>query len=360
MTATVDLDRVVVDTVHLESLPGAVERLLQQCHDSSDLGLTAIKRVGDSIVLDYHGPIHQLARLRMFSALSVALGDYEANRQTDHSIALKALLRSRSDGVLSALDREDVTFRIDPLEDRWDLRDRISAQLSWRNDPHDWHVNITRRGDLLLGQVGALYRSSRFPAMRRLPASTNPVMAALLIQLLEPGSGDIVCDPFCGSGTLLVEASAHDQTLVLIGSDVSAVALAAADANLPLFPTGHLLRADAARLPVASDSVDRVVANLPFGKRVGSHAVNTQLYPRFLVELNRVLRAEGRAVLLTEDKDLFRRSVEGTRGVRLLREVKLASGGLHPSAFVVERTRTARRTMSKATAATNPKSAHGR
>lgn len=345
MTVTVDLDRVVADTVHLESLPGAVDRLLQQCHDVGEPGMTGIRRAGDSIVLDHLGPLRRLAGLRMFSTLSVVAGDYEENRRTDYAPALTALLRSRSAGVIGALATERVCFRIDPLADRWALRDRISAQLGWRNDPDDWHVNVTRRGHLLLGQVGALHRSRRFPPMRRLPASTNPVVAALLIHLLQPDSGDLVYDPFCGSGTLLVEAAAHDQGLALLGSDMSPAALAAAVANRRLFPMGHLFRADAVRLPMATDSVDRVAANLPFGKRIGSHAANTRLYPFFLRELSRVLRADGRAVLLTEEKNLFRRSLDATHGMRQLREVKLASGGLHPSAFVLARTRTARATM---------------
>ncbi|PZS27193.1 MAG: RNA methylase [Pseudonocardiales bacterium] len=303
--------------------------------------MTRIRRYGDAAVLDCRGPLREVAGLRMYSALSVVLGGHEPGLAAGPAAAIAALRRSQATGVLSALDAAVISFRVDPLADRWELRDLVAAELGWRNDPRDWQVNLTRRGDLLLAQVGALYRSSRFPTMARLPASTNPVVAALLVQLLKVGAGQVVYDPFCGSGTLLVEAFAYDGTAVLIGSDSSPTALAAAAANRPMWGGGPL-RADAARLPVATGSVDRVVANLPFGKRVGSHAANIVLYPAFLAELNRVLRADGRAVLLTEDKELFRRSVRRAPGVRVLREVRLASGGLHPSAFVLERTRTAR------------------
>ncbi|MGH3384008.1 MAG: TRM11 family SAM-dependent methyltransferase, partial [Nocardioidaceae bacterium] len=224
------------------------------------------------------------------------------------------LRRSVATGVLSALTGVEgrLGFRIDPLRDRWTLRDRVVEGLSWQNDPSGWQVNLTRSGGLLVGQVGPLHRSSRFPAMRRLPASTNPLIAADLAHLLQPRPGHVVYDPFCGSGTLLVEVHALDSALTLLGSDRAAAALVAAAANRHLFPPGRLLRADAVRLPVATDSVDRVISNIPFGKRVGSHAGNLELYPGFLGELNRVLRADGRAVLLTEDKTLFRRSVQAT------------------------------------------------
>ena len=339
---SIDLDLPVADTIHLESLPGVVDRLLQQCHDLGAPLMTNIRRAGDSVVLDYRGPLRTVARLRTYAALSVVLGEYQQERDADYTGAIAALRRSVADGVLGTLPGPE-TFRIDPLRDRWALRDRLVEQLSWRNDPADWQLNLTRDGGLLLAQVGALYRSSRFPAMRRIPASTNPLIAAVLTQLLKARPGDLVYDPYCGAGTLLIELYAHDPTLILLGSDVSAAALAEAGANRPLFGSAPLLRADAGRLPVANGSVDRLISNLPFGKRVGSHAGNTKLYPAFLAELTRVLRADGRAVLLTEDKKLFRESVQTTHGLRIVRDVQLESGGLHPSAYVLERTRAARK-----------------
>jgi tRNA (guanine6-N2)-methyltransferase len=366
VSPVVDTEREVADRVHLESLPGVIERLLQQCHDLGAPLLTGIHRVEDSVVADVRGPLGPLAELRMYSALSVVLGAYEENRGDEYRGALGVLAQSRRSGVLSTVARDtaeasvsalalaststsasmgdQMSFRIDPLVDRWKLRDLLEARLGWVNAPHAWQVNITRRGDLLLAQVGPLYHSARFAPMERIPASTNPLIAALMVQLAKPESGQLVYDPFCGAGTLLVEAAALGRDLRLVGGDSSARALAAAAANQKtLFPDGGLVRADATAMPLPAESVDRVVSNIPFGKRVGSHGANIDLYPGFLSELGRVLRMDGRAVVLTDDKNLFRASVERTRGLRLLREVKLSTGGLHPSAFIVERTRAAKR-----------------
>jgi 23S rRNA G2445 N2-methylase RlmL len=101
----------------------------------------------------------------------------------------------------------------------------------------------------------------------------------------------------------------------------------------------HLVRSDATRQPWADARVDRVIANLPFGKRVGSHGANRTLYPAFLRELDRVLAGDGRAVLLTEDKRLLVETVQRTRGVRIVREVTFGTGGAHPTAYVVTRSR---------------------
>ncbi|SOD63026.1 Putative RNA methylase family UPF0020 [Streptomyces zhaozhouensis] len=335
----------MTDSIHLEGVSGVAERLLQECHDIGKPTLPSISLTyPDSVVASLEGPLRPLAELRLYSAFSVVLGPWEGG-EDDHADAVAALRASRESGVIGLLARDDepIRFRVDALPDRATLRHAIESGLKWRNAPRDWQINIVRRGKLLLAQIGALYFSRRFPEMRRIPASTNPVVAALLVRLLKPREGDVVWDPFCGAGTLLVEAAHTGRDLTLVGSDISTDALAAARGNAPLFPTGTLLRADAAALPARDRAVDRVLANLPFGKRVGSHATNQRLYPRFLGEVERVLTTEGRAVLLTEDKRLLRASVEATRNVRLLREVTVSTGGLHPGVFVVERTRAARR-----------------
>ncbi len=40
-------------------------------------------------------------------------------------------------------------------------------------------------------------------------------------------------------------------------------------------------------------------------------------------------------MLLTDDKRLFRETVQRTRLVRVVKEIVLARGGLHPSAYVL-------------------------
>jgi tRNA (guanine6-N2)-methyltransferase len=337
----VDLDRRVADRVHLASLPGVIERLLQQCHDLGAPLLTGIRRTADAVVADLDGPLRPLAALRMYAAFGIVLG-------TD---PVATLQRSQATGVLSALELgRPLRFRVGALTGRRELTDRLATGLGWHNDPGDYDVNVEQAGHDLVAQVGPLFRSRRFPAMARMPASANPVLAAMVVALAKIRAGDVVLDPFCGAATMLVESAAAGAHGCLLGSDVDPAALLAATANLPLVPGGRVVRADAARLPVAEGAVDRIVTNMPFGKLVGSHTTNLVLYPAFAAELGRVLRPDGRAVLMTEEKTLLTRSIEGARGLRVVREVKLATPGgeLHPSAFVVERTRAAVRRAARA------------
>ncbi|TDO57281.1 putative RNA methylase family UPF0020 [Kribbella sp. VKM Ac-2571] len=108
-----------------------------------------------------------------------------------------------------------------------------------------------------------------------------------------------------------------------------------------------LVRGAADALPLASGSVNRVVANLPFGKQVGSHRANRTLYPAALAEIDRILTADGRAVLLTEDKRLLHSAIERQRALKVVRQRVLRYNGATPTAYVLSRTRLARTTTAR-------------
>ncbi len=245
------------------------------------------------------------------------------------------LADSVREGALSALRPVDgpVRFRVGELgEERWTLRDQLVDGYGWRNDPGSWDVNIEPHG----AELGALYLTQRFGELRRTPASTNPLIGAVLVRLAKIQPGQTVLDPFCGAGTLLVLAGEMAEPGRLVGAEPQERWLTLAAANVRNRGVGaHLVRADARKLPFATGRVDRVLANLPFGKRVGSHRVNEELYPDALREIARVLPGGGRAVLLTDDKRLFEQTVQRTRLLRVIKEVVLTRGGVHPSGYVV-------------------------
>ncbi|WP_344241589.1 TRM11 family SAM-dependent methyltransferase [Kribbella hippodromi] len=183
-------------------------------------------------------------------------------------------------------------------------------------------------------EVPALAWMRRFGPLERLPWSTNLVVAEVLTRLAKVRPGQCVVDPFCGTGTILLSVRRRVPTARLLGIDRDPHALELAARNLS-HPA--LVRGLAEALPVSDGSVDRVVANLPFGKQVGSHRGNRELYPAVVRELDRVLAGEGRAVLLTEDKRLLRAAVERERGLKVVRERLLRYNGATPTAYVLTR-----------------------
>ncbi len=140
-----------------------------------------------------------------------------------------------------------------------------------------------------------------------LPGSLRPSVAAALAWLSEPRDDDVVLDPLCGAGTVLIERAHLGRYAMLLGGDSDERALSAARENIgPRYRPIELRRWDAAALPLDDASVTTIVTNLPWGKRLGSHEENRRLYPRLATEFKRMLKPGGRMVLLTAETRLMR------------------------------------------------------
>lgn len=169
-------------------------------------------------------------------------------------------------------------------------------------------------------------------------ASLRPSVAAALAWLTVPEGGDVFLDPLCGAGTLLVERGAIARHRLLLGVDRASEALEAAAINIgPRHKPRQLFRADARRLPFRPGSVTKIATNLPFGKRVGTHRGNVTLYRDAIREMNRVLVAGGRMVLLSSELELLEGSVREIEGLRVARGYDVQLLGALARVFVVEK-----------------------
>jgi len=114
----------------------------------------------------------------------------------------------------------------------------------------------------------------------------------------------VFLDPFCGSGTIGIEASCLENSLRILVSDidpsaVSLVSTAAEQAGIRLNPW----IGDAGRLPLAYRTVDRIASNIPWERHVerrGSLCSDASL---FWQEIRRVMHSESRLVILSEQPD---------------------------------------------------------
>jgi tRNA (guanine6-N2)-methyltransferase len=139
------------------------------------------------------------------------------------------------------------------------------------------------------------------------PASLRPSVAAAMAWLSQPRDDDVVLDPMCGAGTILIERAHLARYRMLLGGDSDPEALAAARTNVgPRYKPIELKPWDAAEMPLADASVDKIVTNLPWGVKAGSRSSNRRLYPQLMKEFGRVLKPGGRMVLLTSETALMR------------------------------------------------------
>ncbi len=130
------------------------------------------------------------------------------------------------------------------------------------------------------------------------PGVMMPIIARALVNLSLAGKGDLLFDPFCGTGGVLLEG--HLLGARVLGSDAEEAMIAGCRANLP---DADLLLADATAMPLCDNSIDAVVTDLPYGQSVRIRAASMErLYARSLSEMRRVLKEGKRAVVVTHQE----------------------------------------------------------
>ena len=201
---------------------------------------------------------------------------------------------------------------------RVDLQRAVQRGIEERDD-HTWRLDEEAAdvefwatqigGELLLAiRLSDDRMRHREYKIAHRPGSLRPSIAAAMAWLSDPQEDDIVLDPFCGAGTILIERAQMGRYRNLIGSDRDPGAIRAARENVgPRYKPIELHEDwDAGALPLADGSVTKIISNLPWGIKHGSHAENRRHYRDWIAELNRVLSKDGKMVLLTAEWRLVR------------------------------------------------------
>lgn len=284
-----------------------------------------------------------LARTGDFSALFQARCFFEALIPVAEGVpADPAAL-----GALFSPHLENRSYRVELRDYEGDrakfIRAFTRAAAGTDNPSHyDFEARIVCRGAL----ADAYFKPCRVPDTRfayrkeALPASIHPATAAAIVRFAAPyctAARPHVLDPFCGSGTLLFEREKRSPCASLTGVDVAGNAVriarinAAAGRSRAKFVQKDCLRFD------ARGTFDEVIANLPFGNRVGTHADNEQLYAAFLKKLPELLSDGGTAVLYTMEYQLLRRCLRPVKSLTLAAEQRTEAGGLLPWVFILKK-----------------------
>jgi len=152
-------------------------------------------------------------------------------------------------------------------------------------------------------------------------SQTNLAYAMVRCAAIKPG--DRIADPFCGSGTLLLEAlEIYDKNLKCIGMDVSRRSADGARENALAENCGseicQFICSDARglRRHLGDDSIDAIITNLPWGVMTGHKNVSDlqTMYEVFLRNSWYALKDGARIVMLV------------LRGLQVTRIVRKLSG----------------------------------
>ncbi|OUJ19370.1 tRNA G10 N-methylase Trm11 [Methanonatronarchaeum thermophilum] len=130
------------------------------------------------------------------------------------------------------------------------------------------------------------------------PIAINPRIARLMVNLSRVGRGEVLLDPFVGTGSFLIEGGLVDASPV--GVDVDRDMLLGCRSNLEFVGLDlDLVQADALNLPFGDGVVDGVVADPPYGRSSRVDAVSLEsLIGSSVDEMFRVLKKGGYLVLI--------------------------------------------------------------
>uniref|UniRef100_A0A8C8RLH5 THUMP domain containing 3 n=1 Tax=Pelusios castaneus TaxID=367368 RepID=A0A8C8RLH5_9SAUR len=186
------------------------------------------------------------------------------------------------------------------------------------------------------------------------PTTLRSTLAYGMLRLCDPQPTDIIIDPMSGTGAIPIEGATEWPNCYHIAGDNNPQAVKRAANNIcSLLKKNQskdsgtswgipidTIQWDICNLPLRPSSVDVVVTDMPFGKRIGSKKKNWELYPACLMELSRICRpGTGRAVLLTQDKKCFVKALSKMGHLwRKVHTVWVNVGGLHAAVYLLKRT----------------------
>jgi tRNA (guanine10-N2)-dimethyltransferase len=138
----------------------------------------------------------------------------------------------------------------------------------------------------------------RRPRARRffLPSAIYPKLSRALVNLSRAREGDVFLDPFCGSGSLLIESQL--MNIDSLGIDLIRWIARGALLNTKKYHNDHslgILRGDSTRAFLPLRKVDAVATDVPYGRASSTRGKTTErIIKEFLESLTNVMPSPSR------------------------------------------------------------------
>ncbi|XP_038596063.1 THUMP domain-containing protein 3 [Tachyglossus aculeatus] len=238
-----------------------------------------------------------------------------------------------------------------------DFGGAVQDYFNWKADMTNFDVEVLlniHQSEIIVGIALTEESLHRRNIIEFGPTTLRSTLAYGMLRLCSPQLGDVIVDPMCGSGAISIEGICEWPNCYHIAGDNNPLAVKRTSSNIWSLMTrnstkerkGYIglpvdsIQWDICSLPLRTSSVDIIVSDMPFGKRIGSRRRNWDLYPFCLQEMSRVCKpGTGRAILLTHDRKCIIKAL--SKMCDMWRKVQTAwvnIGGLHAAVYLLKRT----------------------
>ena len=296
------LERILEDELHERSLSDARFRMVHSAPGVVTVAPAGVLRLAD------------VYALRCFGTAGIVLGSVDSPEDAGMEALARIIASPDSQRVLAAFTEGPIRYRVEFVSKGHQrgavraLTDRVFALCpELLNDSRDapWQVDVHHSGRRISAELAPRLRPDpRFAYRRRdVPAASHPPLAACMARLAGIADGDVVWDPFCGSGLELIERARRGKVRQIIGTDLSAEAIAITGDNFasaisePLKTTFAVcdFRDHASVEELRAGEVSLVITNPPLGRRVPIPNLRGLVEELFDAAID-VLRPGGRLV----------------------------------------------------------------
>lgn len=315
-------------------------KMLHMKHEEIDVILTTIpwyqftlfdslkgykyKPVGQGVLVRTNS-LFEIKNLRSFEEILIPLSGCVSMNMNSNEIADK-IYKSSLKRILNILydTNEPFYFKVnDRLKYKngklmREVADKISILFSdfLLNSPHQYEIEIVIK-ELKSNVVNAYLKimdieNRRFQYRKEATAfSLKPFIAGTLMKLAEPYfiSHSRVLDPFCGSGTLLIERNIARPTHFAMGLDIYGKGLDIAKKNVKATgQTVHFVHKDALRF-VNTEPFDEIFTDMPTKEQMSDAESLRELYDKFFKRIPKLVRHDGYVFLYTSELSLVRKNL---------------------------------------------------
>ncbi|CAO3650025.1 unnamed protein product [Mucor fragilis] len=143
--------------------------------------------------------------------------------------------------------------------------------------------------------------------------SLNPCIAYCLALVADPKPGQVILDMCCGTGTIPIEGASHFKDVFWLGGEVKVKTVAEkALGNVQHCELKNvdLMLGDGRKLCFRDGLIDSIVSDWPWGIRENSYQQIQGLYPKFVKQMYRVLKPDGKAYIVTQGHKLMKRVLD--------------------------------------------------